>query len=203
MTSSKGSAFVTLVLALLLTAACSRQPALQSLDDSPPENPQLPFERAPNRSGIPPTTAIPVHSIPAGTPITIRLRSPLSSTSSHAGDSFEGVLDEPIIIQGQTVVPRGAGISGRVVAAKPSEGSLYPGYLRLTLSAIAQDGKSQAIQTNSVFAKGSAQPSVPLPLHTLTPVRSLDQAREKDKDVQFSTGERFTFRLKETLPSQG
>ena len=94
--------------------------------------------------------------MPAGTPITIRLQSAVSSATSHAGDPFEAVLDEPILVQGQTIAPRGATVTGRVVAAK-SSGRLHdPGYLRLTLASITVKGKALPVQTSSIFLKGGS-----------------------------------------------
>lgn len=194
MTSWKAA---TLTMALLLAVtACSRQPAVETLDDSTTDGQQLPFERAPNRKGFPP--AVSVAEIPAGTPITIRLQSPLSSASSRQGEAFEAVLDEPIVIRGKTVVHRGAMIAGRVAAAKPSDGEQTAGYLRLTLSAIALNGKSQPIQTSSIFAKGGAREVLPEAPEASIP----GEPHAGAADIQFPPNHRLTFRLKETLPGQ-
>jgi len=200
----KITAFAAL-LALAMTLACTRQPAVESLDDSDPDNPQLPFERSPNRTGIPPTSAIRFQGIPAGTPVTIRLQSALSSEASRAHDDFQAVLDEPIIVQGKIVVPRGAPVGGRVVAARSSDGAALPGYLRLTLSTIAVNGKSWKVETNSIFAKGGARKHPLLKPTGGLEVGSNQQITEPGAtpDVQFLVGDRFTFRLKETAPSQG
>ncbi len=200
----KTAVFATLLLAQLMTAACSRKPAVESLGESSSGNPQLPFERAPNREGLPPTTSIRFRGIPAGTLVTVRLLSHLSSLSSRAGEPFAAVLDQPIIIEGKTVVPRGARIAGRIVSARPSDGSQHSGYLRLTLSTMAVDGQLQAIQTNSVFNKGGVHPSAAL-LGSINLASNRDRGDEKTpaaKDVQFAAGSRFTFRLKQALPGQ-
>jgi hypothetical protein len=195
---SKTTIFGTLILAWLTTIGCSRKPVVESHDSSLGENRQLPFERAPNRSGFSPTSAIRFQGIPAGTPIRIRLQASLSSASAHAGDSFIAELAEPIVIQGHTVVPSGQMVVGRVVAARSSDGLQSPGYLRLTLASIMVSGKSQAVQTNSVFVKGG-------PRHEAAPPAAnalSDRQQAATQDVQFSSGGRFTFRLKEALPSQ-
>jgi hypothetical protein len=80
----------------------------------------------------------------------------LSSAASQSGDSFDAVLDEPIVIDGQTVAPRGAAVTGRVVAAKASGRLQDPGYLRLTLTSIEVNGKALPLQTSSIFAKGGS-----------------------------------------------
>lgn len=149
------SSLVVLVLALVLAAGCSRQPGVQS-DEREGNDQQLPFDRAADKNGISPTGSLTPAAIPAGTPITVRLQSSLSSAASHSGEPFDAVLDEPIVIDGQTVAPRGATVTGRVVAAKASGRLHDPGYLRLTLTAIEVHGKSLPMQTSSIFAKGGS-----------------------------------------------
>ncbi|HKS73802.1 MAG TPA: hypothetical protein VJQ82_11450 [Terriglobales bacterium] len=202
LSSAPQALLFALLLVLLMTVACSHEPLIESLDDPAPDNSQLPFERSPNPKGIPPTSAIRYLGIPAGTPLAIRLQAALSSEAAHSGDSFQAFLDEPIIIQGQTVVPRGASVSGRIVAARPSDGLQHPGYLRLTLSAILIDDKSQAVQTTSRFVKGGP------PKRTDSPPRALIQnvsgaelpTDPVAQEAQVPEGERFIFRLKETVP---
>jgi hypothetical protein len=94
-------------------------------------------------------------TIPAGTVVAVRLQNTVSSATANAGDTFEAVLDEPLVVKGQTVAGKGATVTGRVVEAK-SSGRLHDsGYIRLTLASIEVHGKSVPVQTSSVFAKGA------------------------------------------------
>lgn len=147
---------LVLILLLIVSAAvgCSREPGPQNIEDSSAQ--QLPFERSADQKGIPPTSDIAQTSIPSGTPITVRLQSSVSSASSRTGESFDAVLDEPLIINGQTVAPRGANVTGRVVSAKSSGHLKDPGYIRLTLMTLAINGKELPIQTSTIFAKGES-----------------------------------------------
>lgn len=148
-------------LALALTAACARQPNAAGPEETSQaagDQQKTPFDRTSQNNRISPSESIlPIpQSVPAGTPITIRLQSAVSSATAHTGDPFEAVLDEPIIVQGQTIAPRGATVTGRVVAAK-SSGRLHdPGYLRLTLASITMKGKALPVQTSSIFVKGGS-----------------------------------------------
>ena len=149
------------LLATLLVSSCARQPNAEGSDQSStasPDDQKLPFEHESGKDGISPTASlVPMPSnLPAGTPITIRLQSGVSSASSRSGDSFDAVLDEPVIIQGQTVIPRGAAVTGRVLEAKASGHLQDPGYLRLTLDKISVNGKPVSLQTSSVFVKGGS-----------------------------------------------
>ena len=206
MTRLKTTMFSLLLVGLVMSLGCSRQPAVRSLDDSNSENSQLPFERPPNRAGIPPTAATPLHSIPAGTQLKVRLQSPLSSESSRAHDAFQAVLDEAVVVEGKIIVPRGALVGGRVVAARPSDGEQVPGYMRLTLSTIAVNGQNWPVETNSIFAKGGMREHSPAEFPGAEGLRDRPSAAVAPgvtRDVRFSAGDRFTFRLKQTVPSQG
>jgi hypothetical protein len=152
----KASSFTVLMITLVLAVACSRQPGQQASDENAAGDQQLPFDRASDKKGISPTASLMPAAIPAGTPITIRLQSSVSSATSHAGDSFEAVLDEPIIVQGQTVAPRGATVTGKVLDAKASGHLQDPGYLRLTVTEISVNGKSLPAQASSIFVKGGS-----------------------------------------------
>jgi len=191
--------WLVLGLALLVFAACSRQPGLPS----PQENAQsLPFNSSSNssshRDGIFPTQAFAATSIPAGTAIVIRLQSPLSSAGSHAGDQFEARLEEPIVVQGQTLAPSGIAITGRVLEAKVSVPGT-PGYLRLALTSVVLNGKAVDIHTSSVFSKGGAR-RFSASAGSQSPHVSAGSSRLND--VRFSTGRRMTFRLIQPLPLQ-
>lgn len=95
-------------------------------------------------------------TVPAGTPISVRLQNAVSSASNRPGDEFAAVLDEPIVVNGRTIAPRGAAVRGRVVAARSSGRIHNPGYLRLSLAAIELEGKTVPVRTSSVFAQGGS-----------------------------------------------
>ncbi|HUJ71125.1 MAG TPA: hypothetical protein VLZ30_02705, partial [Verrucomicrobiae bacterium] len=91
-----------------------------------------------------------------GTLLVIRLTSPLTSASVHSGDTFDAVLDEPILAQGQIVAQRGAPVRGIVAAASASDLANGAGYLRLTLSSISSSNHDVLpVHTSSIFAKGA------------------------------------------------
>jgi hypothetical protein len=168
---------------------CSRQlPVPASVGTA--DHSQIPFDRVSDNGGISPTDAFASEALPPGTEITVALRLALSSADARAGDSFDAVLDAPVVVGGKTVAPRNAPVTGKVVATKASGGSYDPGYMRVTLASIAMNGKSIPLQTSSIFSKGRSYEGV-MPAATAgvpTPA-----------DVRFSTGHRFTFRLAQPL----
>ena len=151
-----------LVLIAGFSVGCGKETGVPTDDSANPssadDSQKLPFDREAPPAGISPTRSLvpTVSKLPAGTPITVRMQSTVSSASSNVGDSFEGTLDEPIIIDGQTAVARGAAVTGRVLAAKASGRLHDPGYLRIALVSLNVDGKPVAIETSSLFAKGGS-----------------------------------------------
>ena len=138
---------------ILVMGACARRDSLPLAEESVAADQHLPFDATSDKTGISPTGLLAPAAIPAGTPVTIHLRLSLSSASSRAGDPFEAVLDEPIIVRGHTLVPRGAVLSGRVLDARASDRFQEAGYLRLGLTAISLNGKVLPIQASSIFMK--------------------------------------------------
>jgi hypothetical protein len=160
------------------------------------DEPKLPFERSPEKGGISPTSSlVPAETdISAGTPLTIRLKTSISSRTSHPGDSFHAVLDEPIALQGTGVVPAGTFLTGEVVAVNRSARLHSPAYLRLKLASMALDGKTVAIQSSSIFVKAGlplarADSSLRME-HPAT-----DRVTAGQTVVEFGIDRRLTFRL--------
>ena len=145
--------FALLVVIVLMMGGCARRDSLPMVEESVSADQHLPFDAASDKGGISPTGSLAPAAIPAGTPLTIHLRLSLSSASSRAGDPFEAVLDEPIVVRGHTLAPRGAILSGRVLDARASDPFQEAGYLRLGLTAISLNGKVMPIQTSSIFMK--------------------------------------------------
>jgi hypothetical protein len=95
-------------------------------------------------------------TVPAGTAVSIRLQNAISSASNHPGDEFAAVLDEPVVVNGNTVAPRGAAVRGRVMAARSSGRLHKSGYLRLALVSVEMNRKSVPVHSSSVFAAGGS-----------------------------------------------
>jgi hypothetical protein len=104
----------------------------------------------------PPFAGVQSIEIPRGTEIYVRLREGVSSATAAEGQSFSAVLDEPLSVGEDVLVPQGSPVSGRVVAARQSGHLHEAGYLRLTLSTVTVGGKAVLIQTSSIFVKGGS-----------------------------------------------
>jgi hypothetical protein len=106
------------------------------------------------------------------------LKNPISADNPGGSGTFEAFVDEPVMVEGNALVPRGASVAGRVESARASRVKHNHGYVRLTLDSIDVAGKDLPVQTSSLFARGNA-PNGDASLSVLT----LEQGR------------RLTFRL--------
>ena len=192
---------ILIVLTLSLLSACGRPPADNATNST--DSQKLPFDRQPRSTGISPSQSLipSATKLPEGTPMPVRLETALSSASSHAGDSFSAVIEEPVVIDGQELVARGTAATGRVLEAKPSRHSLDPGYLRIVLVSLNVGGRTVAIETSSIFAKGGFREERSSAATGATSgARRTD--REKSKDIEFEVDRHLNFRLAQTVDLQ-
>jgi hypothetical protein len=148
---------------LLAGAGCSKQmatPASAALKNSDKADTAAPFAKETENAEQPKSangSLVPQEVvIPSGTAITVRLQNAVSSATSRPGDQFEATLDQPIVVDGQTVAPEGTHVLGRVVAARHSGRLMHPGYLRIALSSVDVNGKAVPIQSSSVMVAGAS-----------------------------------------------
>ncbi len=95
-------------------------------------------------------------TLPAGTHVTVRLGSALSSASARPGETWEGTLARDVIVNGQTMAKAGTPVKGVVVNAKPSGRLKNPGVLSLRLTSISINGTPTAVHTATVTRQGQS-----------------------------------------------
>ena len=164
---------VVIVAMSLLLYGCNRTPAVpaaNSPDQSNAAQPQSngdgtrPLRPAANAGnnpqGAPQQEQAPHQSaeltIPAGTPITVRLQESLSSRSAVPGERFEAELDEPLVLQDRVVAPVGTMVTGHVVVARRSGRLHHPGELGLTLDYLTVGQQNVPLATSHVVARGGS-----------------------------------------------
>jgi hypothetical protein len=200
--------WLVLLLVSAFTPSCNRLGAVSSGDKSASVgNKRLPFhsdagteQGAPGDAVAHPSLsaegkdALPFRSpsrlriLPSGTLITVRLERSLDSAEVHAGDPFTAVVADPVMIDGDTLVARGAIVTGVIESTQQLSVQRSSGYIRLTLNDITIDGKRLPLQTSSLFAQGTSRP----PEDPSTNASGLS-------GVRLQPGRRLTFRL--TLPA--
>jgi len=197
-----------MLLALLCTAGCGRPAGVQSgAGAAPAPQPQVPFHDG-NASavarqgdaalvqgnGLSSEAGLPFHdpqNLPAGTLLTVRLKHSISAQNPGANATFEAVVDEPVVVNGNKLVPSGATVAGRVESARASNVRRNRGSVRLALDSIHLAGGNLPIQTSSLFVRGNAG---------VTQEQQDDPQKEASTAViRLEKGRRLTFRLTETV----
>jgi hypothetical protein len=107
-------------------------------------------------SAVATNQAPPELTIPAGTSITVRLQESLSSASARPGERFEAVVDEPVVVGDQIVLPVGTLVTGHVTLARRSGRLRHPGELGLTLDTVTVGQQQVALATSHISARGGS-----------------------------------------------
>jgi hypothetical protein len=203
-----------MLLAVLWTAACARPDSPQS-DDAALHTGQrpVPFHEetttspqgtstANHDSGRSGDAGLPFHesqNLPAGTLITVRLKNPIAAMNPGGNGTFEALIDEPVVIEGNRLIPRGATVAGRVESARVSSAKRDHGYVRLALDSIKIGDVSLSIQTSSLFVRGNAADTqAPHPQAASGRVAPGETSSEAPPvGIRLEKGRRLTFRLAE------
>ena len=118
-------------------------------------------------------------TLPAGTLLTVRLKDPVSVGEPGDLESFEGTLDEPVVLNGKTLLPREAIVSGRLESYRTSRLKPARRYARLTLESVQISGFDVPLQTASLY------------------IRLAQSKAASDAPVRLQKDHRLTFRLSE------
>jgi hypothetical protein len=168
---------------------CSRQIAVPAEEGSAQTDPGSFREIEANPQSEPSATVtegssgkesgLPFHDsqdLPTGTLLTIQLEAPIVAENM---ESFEGIIDDPVMVRGKIVIPRGTPVAGRVEFASSSTVTPARAYVRLALTSIHVSGTDLSVRTASLFARqhNPNDPSNPI--------------------VWLDKGHRLTFRLTE------
>jgi hypothetical protein len=132
------------------TAAKAPPPA------SAPAAAKKPAPPAPPPTPDPAKAPAPV-TIPMGTVLNVRLTQTIDVDSANAGMTFKSLLDDPVMVGGQVVLPRGAAVV--LQAAKVEQAGKMKGADKITLKAnsVSLGGRSYDITTTYVEQKGAGE----------------------------------------------
>lgn len=141
-------------VAALFVGGCnknSNQPASGSSNataQQPAGNPPAPpaDQTAQNQTPPPPAQI----SIPAGTRVRVRLDEDLGSKISTPGQSFAATVADDVVVDGQTVIPRGSRAVGTVMDARPLGRFKGGAVLELRLERVKIDGGSYPVATSTM-----------------------------------------------------
>jgi hypothetical protein len=195
------------VACFMAAAGCSGQQDEQATNHAPKAN--QPAKGAPKAAAAKPAVAKgevpkvtpvsaktsqptgPVITVPKGTQLTAIVDQTLRSTKNHEGDTFAASLVAPVKVDGKTVLPRGAHVTGKVVHVKKNE-------LKVELASITLHGKSYDLETNTRRPTDK--------IKTKTSDKTADKNKEKKTDNSvLGAKTELTFKLSKpvTIPAKG
>ena len=165
---------VVLGAVVLLAQACQRteQPATEAQPEATAPSAAAPSTAAPSQPASRPAASAPAAapaaprvsasapapapqprtvSLAAGTPIKVRTTRTLSTKTLKTGDSFDAVLDAPVMSGNRELFPRGSTVMGRVVNSDPGGRVKGVASLAITLNMLHNaSGDMFDINTNTV-----------------------------------------------------
>lgn len=136
----------------------SDRPAMESPVAAPSSRSETLVPRPPannDSEGMHRTTSL--VTIPSGTRISVRTIDAIDSTQTQIGDRFQASLEEPLVVDGREVVPKGVDVYGRLTESKTSGTFSGKSQLGLELTGIVINGQTIPIVTGEYNVAGKSK----------------------------------------------
>lgn len=133
-----------------------------------------------------------------GTLLTVRLDDALPGAKPTLGEAFTASLDDAVVLNGNTMLPRGTTVRGQVESVRSAAVNGNRGYLRLTLVSMRIDGREVPLETSSLFARGQMLTSTSAHT-TFSPSNAMPD--DVSGSVYVEKGRLLTFRLASPISS--
>jgi hypothetical protein len=135
----------------------SAPPPQERSSDRPERRPVRPdYDRDP-APAPPPSYATP--ELPSGTQIVVRMIDDVDSERDSVGKTFRASIDEPVVLDGQVVIPRGADVVAKLVDDKQSGKFEGRTVLTLDLMQVQVNGRMVDINTEEVSQSSGSRGS--------------------------------------------
>ena len=99
----------------------------------------------------------PSATIPAGTRISVRTIDAIDSTKNRVGYRFQASLEQPLWVDGNLVVPKGANVYGRLDESKETGTFAGRSQLKLQLTGIVVNGRTLPLVTGEYEVSGKSK----------------------------------------------
>jgi len=113
---------------------------------------------APAAAMTPPPPPVPANvTVPDGTELQVRLDESLSSNKNHSGDVFHGSLDQPVVLNDQTVIPAHADVTGKVVEAVAANRLTGQPSLSIEITRVSYNDHTYNVTTDAYRRTGTSR----------------------------------------------
>jgi hypothetical protein len=96
-------------------------------------------------------------TVPSGTLVAVRMIDSVDSETARVGETFKGSLDEPIVIDKETVFPKGSEVYVKLSKVQAAGRVSGRSELQLQLDRIYLGKKSYAVQSSTYASTGASQ----------------------------------------------
>jgi hypothetical protein len=127
-----------------------------SVEFTPRKPAPAPSSPTPAAAPKPAATPKPV-TVPAGTAVNVRLTQAIDVDASQAGMKFKAIVDDPVMVGGSTVIPRGASAVLQAVQVQQSGTMKGSDKISLKLNSIGFGGMVYEVATNYVETAGKGE----------------------------------------------
>jgi hypothetical protein len=124
---------------------------------APPAPPPPPRAAAPAPGAAPKPAARPSVTVPAGTAINVRLTQGIDVDATQAGQTFKALVDDPVMIGGNIVIPRGASAILQAVKVEQSGKMKGSDKISLKMHSFTFGGMVYEVTTSYVESKGKGE----------------------------------------------
>lgn len=97
--------------------------------------------------------------VPTGTEISVRMIDAVDSNTAHLGQTFRASIDEPVLVNGQVVIPRGADALAKLVEDQQSGKFTGKTVLTLALTSVTVNGQPINLTTGNVTEESKSRGS--------------------------------------------
>ena len=111
----------------------------------------------PEPANTPPPQQQALGDLPAGTNLVVRMIDAVDSSVNRVGQTFAASIDEPVMINGQMVIPRGADVVVKLVDSKESGKLTGRSELTLDLMSVKVNGRPVDINTQTVSQQSASR----------------------------------------------
>ena len=111
-------------------------------------------ERSSESAAAPAAGAV---SLPAGTKLVVRMIDSVDSERNRVGQTFAASLDEPVLLNGEAVIPRGADVVIKLVDDKESGKLTGRTTMTLDLVSVKVNGRMVDVNTQTVTEESSSR----------------------------------------------
>ena len=120
--------------------------------------PPAPPAAAPKPAAAPaPVPARTMVAVPAGTAVNVRLTQAIDVDASKAGQTFKAIVDDPVMLGGSIIIPRGATAALQAVNVQQSGSFKGSDKISLKLNSIAFGGTVYEVASAYVETKGKGE----------------------------------------------